>query len=118
MQNGHALKSSETAAEIKAVAKEQAQRARGASATSLLRAARDQSQTARAQEGTGELREALASLTKAASLVTIFMESQEFKQERQGKKNGVLTRELLNFHGVCVPSPLHASTFSHRAGGR
>ena len=100
MQNGHASKGSETAADIKAAAKEQAQRARGASATSLLRAAGDQSQTARAQEGAGELREALASLTKAASLVNMFMESVEFKQERQSKKGGVLTKEFMNFHEV------------------
>ena len=103
MQNGYAPRGGETAAEIKAAAKEQAQKVRGASATYLLRTAGDQSQTARAQEGSGELREALGSLTKAASLVNMFMESLEFKQERQGKKGGVLTREFMSFLEVCNP---------------
>ena len=51
MQNGLVPPHRESVADIKAAAKEQAQRARGASATSLLRSARDQIKAAIAQEG-------------------------------------------------------------------
>lgn len=101
MQNGHSSQNHETVAEIKAAAKEQALRARGASATSLLKAARDQVLAAKASEGMGELREALSALTKAVSLITMLMDSNEFKLEMQpGKKKGLLTREFLNFQQV------------------
>jgi ubiquitin carboxyl-terminal hydrolase 8 len=100
MQNGHSSKNHETVAEIKAAAKEQALRARGASATSLLKTARDQVLTAKASEGTGELREALSALTKAVSLITMLMDSSEFKLEMQPGKKGVLTREFLSFQQV------------------
>ncbi|KAI0701502.1 hypothetical protein BC835DRAFT_1323013 [Cytidiella melzeri] len=96
MQNGLAPTQHDTVADIKAAAKEQAQKVRGASATSLLRSARDQIQLAKAKEGEGELREALSALTKAASLATMFMDTHEFKQEIKGKK-GVLTVDFKNF---------------------
>ena len=104
MQNGHSSLVHETVAEIKAAAKEQALKVRGASATSLLRAARDQIQTARAQEGIGELRDALSALTKAISLTSMFMETSEFKLEMQPGKKGVLTKDLLNFQQVSLRS--------------
>ena len=100
MQNGHSSQVHETVAEIKTAAKEQALKVRGASATSLLRAARDQIQLARALEGTGELREALSALTKAASLTSMFMETSEFKVEMQPGKKGVLTKSFLEFQQV------------------
>lgn len=100
MQNGHSSPHHETVADIKAAAREQALKVRGASPTSLLRAARDQIQTSRALEGTGELRDALSALTKAVVLTSLFMECSEFKQEMQPGKKGVLTRDLLNFQQV------------------
>lgn len=103
MQNGHSSQVHETVAEIKTAAKEQALKVRGASATSLLRAARDQLQTARALEGSGELREALSALTKAASLTSMFMETSEFKVEMQPGKKGVLTKSFLEFQQTDGP---------------
>ena len=99
MQNGFTAPQRETVPEIKAAAKEQAQKARGASATSLIRAARDQIMQARVCEGNDNLRAALSVLTKAVSLVQMFMESSEFKQESQGKR-GVLIKDLMNFQQV------------------
>lgn len=95
MQNGLAPTQRDTIADIKAAAKEQVQRARGASATSLLRSARDQIQLAKAKEGEGDLRGALSAWTKAASLATMFMDTHEFKQEMT--KKGVLTVDFMNF---------------------
>ena len=100
MQNGHSSNVHETVAEIKAAAKEQTLKVRGASATSLLRAARDQLQTANALEATGDLREALSSMAKAISLLSMFMDSAEFKLEMQPGKKGALTKDLRNFQNV------------------
>ena len=104
MQNGHSSHRQESIADIKAAAREQALKVRGASATSLLRAARDQVHAAKASEGSGELRDALSALTKAVSLIAMFMDSSEFKLEMQPGKKGVLTRDLLNFQQVCQQS--------------
>lgn len=100
MQNGPAPTQRDTIADIKAAAKEQAQKVRGASATSLLRAAREQIQLARAKEGEGDLRGALSALTKAASLAAMFMDTHEFKQEMTSGKKGVLTVDFMNFQHV------------------
>lgn len=103
MQNGHSSNVvHESVADIKAAAKEQALKVRGASATSLLRAARDQLQTARALEGNGELRDALSALTKTVTLIGMFMDTSEFKMEMQPGKKGVLTKDLMNFQSVSI----------------
>ena len=100
MQNGLVPPHRESVADIKAAAKEQAQRARGASATSLLRSARDQIKAAIAQEGEGDFKGALSSFTKAASLAAMFMDTHEFKQEMSTMKKGVLTVDFMNFQHV------------------
>ncbi|CAL1714070.1 unnamed protein product [Somion occarium] len=97
MQNGHSIPPRATVSDIKTAAREQALKAgRGASPTNLLKSAKDQIARAQIAENEGDLKESLSSLTKAAALVSIFMDSSEFKQEMSGKK-GVLTRELLHF---------------------
>lgn len=100
MQNGFVPTQRDTVADIKAAAKDQVQKLRGASATSLLRSARDQILLAKSKEGEGDLRGALSSLTKAAALSQMFMDSSEFKQEMSPGKKGVLTRDFLNFQQV------------------
>ncbi|KAF7795007.1 hypothetical protein EIP86_006151 [Pleurotus ostreatoroseus] len=98
MQNGSGLTTHrEVVADIKAAAKEQAQRVRGASAASLLRSAREQISAARVNENEGDLRAALSAYTKAACLTAMFMDTTEFKQERHQGKKGVLTQDLMNF---------------------
>lgn len=74
MQNGGPYHR-DTVAEIKESAKETAHQARGASATNLLKSARSQIKLAHAQENEGDLKGALSSLTKAASLVQMLMDS-------------------------------------------
>ncbi|KAI0339681.1 cysteine proteinase [Trametopsis cervina] len=97
MQNGPAPTQRDSVAEIKAAAREQAQKAaRGASAITLLRTARDQIHTARAKEGESDLRGALSALTKAVSLAQLYMDTTEMKQEISGKK-GSFMRDLLDF---------------------
>ncbi|OCH85882.1 cysteine proteinase [Obba rivulosa] len=93
MQNGSGVGPRETVAEIKEHAKEQVRRVHGASATSLLRSARDQIQFAGAREREGDLRGALSALTKAASLIQMFMNSPELKQDRRGP----LLKEFADF---------------------
>lgn len=101
MQNGYAPDTHhDVVAAIKAAAKEQAQRVRGASATSLLRTAREQIQVARVSENEGDVRAALSTYTKAASLVAMFMETTEFRQEMQPGKKGVLIQDLQKFQQV------------------
>ncbi|KAI0924296.1 hypothetical protein AcW2_005215 [Taiwanofungus camphoratus] len=97
MQNGSNASHRDTVAEIKEVAKEQAQKVRGASAISLLKTARGQIMLAQAREGEGDLKGALSALTKAASLAQMFMDSSEFKQESQPGKKGVLVKDFLDF---------------------
>ncbi|PCH36402.1 cysteine proteinase [Wolfiporia cocos MD-104 SS10] len=84
-------------AEIKALAKEQAQRIRGASAISLLKSSRSQIQLAHGCESSGDLKGALSALTKAASLAQMVMDTAEFKQEMQRGKMGVLVKEFMDF---------------------
>lgn len=101
MQNGYGPDTPhDVVADIKAAAKEQAQRVRGASATSLLRSAREQIQVARVNENEGDVRAALSAYTKAASLAAMFMETTEFKQERPPGKKGVLSQDLMKFQQV------------------
>lgn len=100
MQNGLGSTQRDSIADIKAAAKEQAQKARGASATSLLRTARDQISLGRAKEGEGDLKAALSSFIKAASLAQMFMYTHEFKQEMSSSKKGVLTVDFINFQQV------------------
>lgn len=100
MQNGYPQTHRETVAEIKAGAKEQAQRVRGASATSLLKAAREQILHAKTYENDSDLKGALVALTKAASLAQMFMESSEVKQEMSPGKKGVLTKDFMLFQQV------------------
>ncbi|KAI0071160.1 hypothetical protein K474DRAFT_1679622 [Panus rudis PR-1116 ss-1] len=98
MSNGYSSSPRESVAEIKHAAKQQVQKfARGASATTLLRSARDQIAKGHIAEREGDLKEALSAYTKAAALASMFMETSEFKQERQSKASGVLTRDFLNF---------------------
>ena len=82
MQNGSSIPQREAIAEIKEFAKEQAQKARGASAASLLKLARSQIILAQAKEGEGDLRGALSALTKGTSLAQMVMDSVEFRQEQ------------------------------------
>ena len=101
MQNGYGSTTHrEVVADIKAAAKEQAQRVRGASAASLLRSAREQISAARVNENEGDLRAALSAYTKAACLTTMFMDTTEFKQERHQGKKGILTQDLMKFQQV------------------
>ncbi|KZT67329.1 cysteine proteinase [Daedalea quercina L-15889] len=86
MQNGYSISHNGTVAEIKEVAKEQAQKVKGASPLSLLRSARTQITHAKEYELSGDLRNALSSLTKAVSLVAIVLDSPEFKTEQHGRK--------------------------------
>lgn len=98
MQNGAAR---DSVAEIKEAAREQAQKARGASAISLLKTARGQIAMAHAREGEGDLPGALSAFTKAALLAQMCMDSSEFKLEAQpGGKKGVLVKDFLEFQQV------------------
>lgn len=115
MQNGSLRSSTEeqTVPEIKEWAQHDARAlCRGASAMSLLKATRTQLARARDAESTGELKNALSMYYKAASLMQMYMETAEFKQER-GKK-GVLTREFLEFQQVCVCASL-VEVFAERS---
>ncbi|KAI9062559.1 cysteine proteinase [Trametes sanguinea] len=94
MQNGGSYHR-DTVAEIKESAKSLVLQVRGASAPSLLRSARSQIQTAQVQENEGDLKAALTSLTKAASLVQLFMETPEFRVDA-GKK-GMLYKDFMDF---------------------
>lgn len=118
MHNGHASANRESVADIKAAAKEQAQKVRGASATSLLRSARDQVQLARGNEGEGDLRGALSAYTKAVALITMFMETGEFKQEMQPGKKGVLTQEMIKFQQVRTSTSMGSRTSASYNAGR
>ncbi|CDO68378.1 hypothetical protein BN946_scf184815.g25 [Trametes cinnabarina] len=94
MQNGGSYYR-DTVAEIKESAKGIVHQVRGASAPSLLKSARSQIQLARAQENEGDIKAALTSLTKAASLVQLFMETPEFRADT-GRK-GAIYKEFMDF---------------------
>ncbi|OJT09766.1 Ubiquitin carboxyl-terminal hydrolase 8 [Trametes pubescens] len=94
MQNGGPYHR-DTVAEIKERAKENANTVRGASATNLLKAARTQIQYAHVRENEGDLQSAFSSLTKAASLVQMLMDTAEFRAD-SGKK-GALFKEFMDF---------------------
>ncbi|OBZ73630.1 hypothetical protein A0H81_06401 [Grifola frondosa] len=71
MLNGSGTSYRHTVAEIKTLAKEQAQKAsRGASASSLLKSARTQIQYANAREDEGDFKEALSALTQSCVVGT------------------------------------------------
>ncbi|CCM01336.1 uncharacterized protein FIBRA_03385 [Fibroporia radiculosa] len=97
MQNGVGSFHGGTVADIKEVAKEQAKKVRGATAISLLKGARSQIHHADDCELAGDLKGALSAITKAVSLVQMFMDSAEFKIETQPGRKGVLVRDLLDF---------------------
>lgn len=97
MQNGGPYHR-DTVAEIKERAKENANTVRGASATNLLKAARTQIQHAHVRENEGDLQSAFSSLTKAASLVQMLMDTAEFRAD-SGKK-GALFKEFMDFQQV------------------
>ena len=100
MQNGYTPAYHDSVADIKAAAKEQVQRVRGASATSLLRSAGEQILIGKTSERDGDLKAALSAYTKAVSLTSMFMETTEFKQEMAPGKKGVLVQEMLKFQTV------------------
>lgn len=103
MQNGYANNvHRDIIAEIKAAAKEQTERVRGASATSLLRSAREQIQLARVNENDGDLRGALSAYTKAAYLTAMYMDTSEFKLEMPPGKKGALMQDMKKFQQVCA----------------
>ncbi|EGN91818.1 hypothetical protein SERLA73DRAFT_66796 [Serpula lacrymans var. lacrymans S7.3] len=99
MLNGSsAITDNMSVAEIKDKAKEHAQKtARGASAISLIRAARFQTQVAHRCETSQDLKGALGALTKAISLLSMLMDSSEFRAEEQPGRKGVLIKEMLDF---------------------
>ncbi|KAI8996409.1 cysteine proteinase [Trametes punicea] len=99
MQNGGSYHR-DTVAEIKESAKGVVHQVRGASAASLLKSARSQIQLAQAQEHEGDLKGALTSLTKAASLVQLFMETPEFRADSHAGKKGMLFKEFLDFQST------------------
>jgi hypothetical protein len=92
-----------TANAIKDKAKEDAHRiARGATSKALLSVARTQTTKSREAELAGDLRSALACATKAACLITMFMESSEYEAEqKQLGQKGPLHQALIEFHQVC-----------------
>ncbi|KAK7685731.1 hypothetical protein QCA50_011076 [Cerrena zonata] len=98
MQNGSvsSIPSYETVSDIKSAAIENVRNAtRGASATSLLNAAKSQIGLANVAENEGSLKDALTCFIKAATLVSMCMESNDYKQEL--KKHGVLHQQVLHF---------------------
>lgn len=100
MQNG-STPHRDIIAEIKEAAKDTVLRAsRGVSATSLLASARNQIRQAQASEAEGDLKSAFGGYTKAASLVSMFLETGEFKLESQGAKKGSLYRDFSEFQQV------------------
>lgn len=101
MQHGYSPSLNGTVAEIKEVAKEQAQKVKGASPLSLLRSARAQITHAKEFELNGDLRNALAACTKAVQLVAIVYDSPDFKTESQPGRRGVLYKEFVEFQQVC-----------------
>ncbi|EGO22632.1 hypothetical protein SERLADRAFT_372069 [Serpula lacrymans var. lacrymans S7.9] len=98
MLNGSsAITDNMSVAEIKDKAKEHAQKtARGASAISLIRAARFQTQVAHRCETSQDLKGALGALTKAISLLSMLMDSSEFRAEEQPGRKGRDGRDLQN----------------------
>lgn len=100
-------------AEIKDTAKEQVLKVRGASAISLLKSARAQCRIAEECELEGNTKGALSALTKAASLVQMFMDSAEFKQETQPGRRGVLMKDFFDFQQVCYTMPSYAAFAEH-----
>ncbi|OSX64490.1 hypothetical protein POSPLADRAFT_1065606 [Postia placenta MAD-698-R-SB12] len=100
MQNGASTSHGGTVADIKDTAKEQVLKVRGASAISLLKSARAQCRVAEECELEGNTKGALSALTKAASLVQMFMDSAEFKQETQPGRRDEEESPVLRSTGV------------------
>jgi hypothetical protein len=97
MQNGFPRSTDNmTVSGIKEKAKEHVQKeARGASASSLIKAARHQSLVARECELKGDLKSALSAVIMAASLAQMCMQSAELAEKR-----GVLYKEFAEYMEV------------------
>jgi ubiquitin carboxyl-terminal hydrolase 8 len=90
-----------TVAEIKAKAREIVQKeARGASAMSLIKIARTQYLLAKEYENNGDLKSVLGTLTKAASLAKMTLDSTEMMAEKNAGRSGLLFNEFTDFWGV------------------
>lgn len=85
--------------EIKDEVKTMVQRARGASAITLLNVAREKAISGFRLEDETNLPEALRELLTAAKLIQLFLETAEFKAESQGRK-GVVWKEFTDFQQV------------------
>ncbi|KAH8077882.1 cysteine proteinase [Cristinia sonorae] len=114
MQNGSPPANRETVADIKSSAAQQIQqlRGRGLSSNTLLRTAKEHIAKATKLENDGDLRGAYKSLTIAAQLTRLLMDSPELKQEKQmqGLK-GPLNRDIALFtanEGRGLPERTHA----------
>jgi ubiquitin carboxyl-terminal hydrolase 8 len=102
MQNGVSRSYDDlTVTQIKDQAKRQAQAvSRNASAPSLISVARTQILTARTCESNADLKGAYSAYIKAVCLIQLFMDSTEFKAEKQPGKRGVLFKEYQDFQIV------------------
>ena len=103
MQNGSSSSviPYETVSDIKTAAEESARKAgRGASATTLLNSSKNLIARANAIENDGEVKEALICLMKAATLISMCMNTVEYKQEM--KKHGALYQQMHHFQVVSV----------------
>lgn len=100
MHNGYSHSRKDSVSDIKSAAKDQVLAvSKGASAASLLSAAKRSCLNAQVSENRGDIKDALSSLTKAVTLVSLFMDTPEFQQDT--RKKGNLTLELQNFQRVC-----------------
>ncbi|KAH8110726.1 cysteine proteinase [Phellopilus nigrolimitatus] len=86
-----------TVADIKEKVRTVVQSVRGASALSLLRTARDKVETGLTLEEKGDLRESFRALLTAAQLSQVVLEHQDFKQEVEQKKKGVVWKDFIEY---------------------
>ena len=102
MQNG-CSNNDETVADIKERAKERAfsvTKAKGISATSLMRVAQDTAFEAQKAEDSGDLKKSLGLWVQASSLLSALFDAAEYKAEAQPGKRGAIYKEVTEWMQV------------------
>ena len=102
MQNGYS-NNDETVADIKERAKERAfsvAKAKGISATSLMRVAQDSAFEAQKAEDSGDLKRSLGQWVQASSLLSALFEAPDYKAEAQPGKKGAIYKEVTEWMHV------------------
>ena len=102
MQNGYS-NNDETVADIKERAKERAfsvAKAKGISATSLMRVAQDSAFEAQKAEDSGDLKKSLGLWVQASSLLSALFDTADYKAEAQPGKRGAIYKEVTEWMQV------------------